>query len=158
MRCVAAPAGGLAPPTVEERAALEAVRHLNKRFPRAGLREVPLVRARDLDGHADPTGRSRVWLALEMLQVTGSFKVRGALVSLDARRPHGRVVAAGGGNHALAVAYAGRVLELAATICVPRNTPRERRVQLERYGADVLTAMGDSRKEAEILARRVAVA
>jgi threonine dehydratase len=48
------------------------------------VREVPLVRASELDARADPTGSTRIWLALEALQVTGSFQVRGALVAVAA--------------------------------------------------------------------------
>ena len=118
MRCVpAAPVTTSAQLPARER--LESVRHLGKRFPEARLREVPIVRAGDLDLRADPSGATRIWLALEALQVTGSFKVRGALVGLEANRERGRVVAASAGNHGAAVAYAGSVLGMPVTVCVP---------------------------------------
>src|SRR5579864_6258411 len=110
MRCVAAPAaGGFARVPQAEQSALDAVRHLSARYPAARLREVPLVRARELDARADPSGKTRVWLALEALQVTGSFKVRGALVSLDRKRAQGHVVVASAGNQGVAIAYAASV-------------------------------------------------
>ncbi|HEY4016498.1 MAG TPA: pyridoxal-phosphate dependent enzyme [Polyangiaceae bacterium] len=139
-----------------DRSALEAVRYLCARFPEARLREVPLVRAADLDARADPGGRTRVWLALEALQVTGSFKVRGALVALDAKRSHGAAVAASGGNHGLAVAYAARVLGLAATVCVPPTASPTKLAKIERYGAELVVAASDLPEDVESLARDIA--
>src|SRR6185503_1364835 len=96
------------------RALLAAARGLGARFPDARLRECPLVRAAELDLLADASGRSHVWLALEALQMTGSFKVRGALLAIaeGMRRWAGRptVVAASAGNHGAGVAYAASVL------------------------------------------------
>src|SRR5271165_4863384 len=107
MRCVPAPpAARTDPPDLES---LEGVRHLASRFPAARVREVSIVRAEDLEPGADPTGRTRIWLALEALQVAGSVKVRGALVAVYARKAQGRVVAASTGSHGAAVAYAGAV-------------------------------------------------
>jgi threonine dehydratase len=157
MSYVAAPSSaGMSRLPVPAPAALEAVRHLDVRFPDARLREVPLVRAPELDLRADPAGATRVWLALEALQVTGSFKVRGALVSLDAHRTRGRVVAASAGNHGVAVAYAARVLGLPATVCVPRGAPPARRAKIERYGAEVVVAPTDDPGDVEDLARDIA--
>jgi threonine dehydratase len=157
MSCVAAPiSAGMARFSVPPPAALEAVRHLDARFPDARLREVPLVRAPELDLRADPGGTTRVWLALEALQVTGSFKVRGALVSLDANRARGGVVAASAGNHGVAVAYAALVLGLPATVCVPRRAPQARRAKIERYGAELVVASTDDQGDLEILARKIA--
>src|SRR5215472_2122796 len=101
MRCVvAAPsAADAAAAARPDRERLEAVRHMGRRFPEAQLRPLKLARAADLDARADPSGSTRVWLALEALQITGSFKVRGALVSLAANREHQQVVAASAGNH-----------------------------------------------------------
>jgi threonine dehydratase len=157
MRCVAAPAAaGLARLPVREQAALDAVRHLDTRFPDARLREVPVVRAFELDGRADPSGGTRVWLALEALQVTGSFKVRGALVSVDATRSRGSVVAASAGNHGAGIAYAARVLGVSATACVPRTAPLAKRAKIERYGAKLVVAPSDHYDDAEDLAKEIA--
>jgi threonine dehydratase len=133
--------------------ALEKVQQISRRFSEANLREVPLVRASDLDRRADLTGKIRVWLALEALQVTGSFKVRGALVALDAirrRRGQGaRVVAAGAGNHGAGVAYAARILGLAAAIVLPRGAPRAKRARIASYGASVVLTASDDPDDVE---------
>src|ERR1700677_4753798 len=79
---------------------MSAVRDLGRRFPEAKLVPTAVVRVPALDGPPDAESglRARVWLALESLQVTGSFKVRGALVALadvrDRFGPGARVVAA----------------------------------------------------------------
>jgi threonine dehydratase len=158
MRCVAAlAASGLPRPFEPEACTLDAVRYLTARFPAARLREVPLLRASELDAKADPTGQTRVWLALEALQVTGSFKVRGALVALAAHRDRQHVVAASAGNHGAGVAYAARVLGLSATVCVPRTAPQTKRARIEKYGAELVVAASDQYDDAEDLAKEIAV-
>jgi threonine dehydratase len=133
------------------------VRHLGSRFPQARLRPVCVVRTQDLDLRADPRGETRIWLALEALQVTGSFKVRGALVALDALRDRGRVVVASAGNHGAAVAYAASALGLKATVCVPRTIARAKRERIERYGAELVIANSDHYDDAEALGKELAV-
>jgi threonine dehydratase len=71
-------------------------------------------------------------LKLEQLQVTGSFKARGAFSFLTAHPEATRVVAASGGNHGLAVAFAAVRLGLEAHIFVPSTSPA---VKLERIRA-----------------------
>ena len=153
MRCVTASAVQASPRP--DQARLESVRHLGRRFPDARLREVPVVRAGELDLRADPGGGTRIWLALEALQVTGSFKVRGALVALDANRGR-RVVAASAGNHGAAVSYAGNVLDVPMTVCVPRSAPRAKRDKIEQYGAELVIAASDHYDDAEALAKELA--
>jgi threonine dehydratase len=118
------------------------------------------VRAADLDHRADPTGTTRVWLALEALQVTGSFQVRGALVALAAlmaRDGGRRVVAPSVGNHGIAVAYVACLLGMSATVVVPRTAPRTKREKIERYGAELVVSAADGYESAEALARQIAV-
>jgi threonine dehydratase len=155
MRCVEAAAFAGAPRP--DATVLESVRHLGRRFPGARLREVPVLRAGELDLKADPTGETRVWLALESLQVTGSFKVRGALVALEANRERGHVVAASAGNHGAAIAYAGRVLGVPVTVCVPRTAPRAKRDRILACGAELVVAASDHYDDAEALAKEIAV-
>jgi threonine dehydratase len=155
MRCVPAPLVSGPPPVGRD--AVESVRHLGKRFPAAHLREVPVVRAAELDAKADPSGHTRVWLALESLQVTGSFKVRGALVGLDAAPRGAHVVAASAGNHGAAVSYAGHVLGVPVTVCVPRSAPAAKRSKIERWGAELVIAATDHYDDAEALAKELAV-
>jgi threonine dehydratase len=149
---VAPPAAG---PPRPERAAIESVRAMGERFPGAKLREVPLVRAEELDRGADPTGATRVWLALESLQVAGSFKARGALVALDRRRG-GRVVAASAGNHGAAVSYACSVLGVSATVFVSRSAPMAKRRKIERWGARLVVVDSDHYDDAEARAKEAA--
>jgi len=75
-------------------------------------------------------------LKLEQLQVTGSFKPRGAFNRLlSAEVPAAGVVAASGGNHGIAVAHAARVLGLAAEIFVPEITSEAKRARIAATGA-----------------------
>ncbi len=76
-----------------------------------------------------------------MLQRTGSFKVRGALVRLHGSRDQigpGGVVAASAGNHAQGVALAARQLGLPATIVMPECAPISKQVATRHYGGRVV--------------------
>jgi threonine dehydratase len=158
MRCVSVHLAGEA--VAPDRAALEAVRHISQRFPGARVREVPMVRAAELDQRADPSGATSIWLALEALQVTGSFQVRGALVgvasALSWRVRH--VVAPSVGNHGIAIAYAANLLDVSATVVVPRTTPRTKLEKIARYGAELVVAPSDRYEVADALARELATA
>lgn len=90
-------------------------------------------------------------LKLEQLQVTGSFKPRGAFSLLrSAAIPERGVVAASGGNFGIAVAYATGVLGHPATIFVPETSPQEKIDRISRLGADVRVVPGfyDEAREA----------
>ncbi len=88
---------------------------------------------------SDQTG-SRVYLKLENLQMTGSFKERGALNKLlqlsDDERKRG-VIAASAGNHAQGVAYHANRLGGKATIVMPESTPLNKVSATRKYGAEV---------------------
>jgi threonine dehydratase len=89
-----------------------------------------------------------VAMKLELLQHAGSFKPRGAFNRLlTARLPAGGVIAASGGNHGAAVAYAARTLGIAAEIFVPANTPAAKVARIESYAARVVR-VGDTYAEA----------
>jgi len=78
---------------------------------------------------------------LELLQHSGSFKVRGAFTNLLTRRvPEAGVVAASGGNHGAAVAYAAMKLGIKATIFVPSVTSPAKSERIRAYGADLVIA------------------
>ena len=80
-----------------------------------------------------------VTLKLELLQHTGSFKPRGAFNRmLTATLPAAGVIAASGGNHGAAVAYAARVLGVTAEVFVPEGTPETKMSRIEGYGARVV--------------------
>ncbi len=82
-----------------------------------------------------------VFLKLETLQPTGSFKVRGAMVKLESLAPDQRnkgVIAVSAGNHAQGVAMHARRLGMPATIVMPEGTPFTKIGQTRAYGARVL--------------------
>lgn len=80
-----------------------------------------------------------VSLKLELLQRTGSFKPRGAFNRiLSADLPASGVIAASGGNHGAAVAYAARSLGLRAEIFVPEPTPSAKLARIAEYGAAIV--------------------
>lgn len=82
-----------------------------------------------------------VYLKLECLQKTGSFKPRGAfnkLLSLSAAERARGVIAVSGGNHAQGVAFASRELQVAATIVMPETTPRNYLDATRGYGAEIV--------------------
>ncbi|MGH7154697.1 MAG: pyridoxal-phosphate dependent enzyme, partial [Acetobacteraceae bacterium] len=80
-----------------------------------------------------------VTLKLELLQHSGSFKPRGAFNRLlSAEACKAGVIAASGGNHGAAVAYAARALGLTAEIFVPTLTPTAKVDRIAGYGARVV--------------------
>jgi threonine dehydratase len=85
---------------------------------------------------------------LEFLQHTGSFKPRGAFANLLTRRaPASGVVAASGGNHGVAVAFAAMRLGIKAAIFVPKVTPAAKLDRIRTYGAE-LVVIGEVYAEA----------
>lgn len=118
---------------------------------RGKVLRTPVVEAPELGDDAS----CRAFLKLENLQVTGSFKVRGAFVWAAAQSATERargLVTASAGNHGLGVARAARILDdRAATIFVPRGTPGTKLAKLARFAADVRVE-GSSYEEAAELA------
>ncbi|MCZ2804931.1 threonine/serine dehydratase [Modestobacter sp. VKM Ac-2983] len=85
-----------------------------------------------------------VVVKLEQLQHSGSFKARGAFNTLlSADVPATGVIAASGGNHGAAVAYAAQRLGHRATIFVPAAAPEAKLARIRRYGADVVAVGRD---------------
>jgi threonine dehydratase len=96
----------------------------------ANLTSTPLVEA--------TIGGQRVWLKLETLQPTGSFKVRGALAAM-AELPAGtRVLAASAGNHALGIAWAAAQTGTAATVVVAESASPAKLAKLATFPVDVV--------------------
>ena len=105
------------------------------------VRATPLIEADA--GIFPPAGR--VWLKLEQLQHTGSFKVRGAFNRIlsaagQGMLPAAGVVAASGGNAGLAVAYAAACHDLPTRVYVPEAAPAVKVDRLRTYGAEVVQA------------------
>ncbi len=94
-----------------------------------------------------------VWLKLEALQPSGSFKLRGIGAACEAYAKQGkrRFVSSSGGNAGIAVAYAGRCLGLAVTVVVPETTT-ERAKQLIRQEQAEVIVHGKAWHEANALA------
>jgi threonine dehydratase len=90
-------------------------------------------------------------LKLEHLQLTGSFKIRGAvnkLLSLNASE----IVTASGGNHGIAVAQAAQLLGAHATVFVPVTAPETKTTRIEALGAKLIRH-GTTYAEASLAAR-----
>lgn len=101
---------------------------------------------------------ARIYCKLEYLQRTGSFKERGARNALlaldDARRARG-VVAASAGNHALGLAYHGRLLGIPVTVVMPTFAPLIKVTTCRRMGATVElvgASFADAKARADALA------
>jgi threonine dehydratase len=119
------------------------------------VRRTPLLALED-----DALGvTGRLALKLDLLQPTGSFKVRGATNLLaGADVPQAGVVAASGGNFGLAVAWAARLLGHRATIVVPDSSPESKRAPLADLGAALEVVPGvyaDALARADELVRTI---
>lgn len=82
-----------------------------------------------------------IFIKMEALQKTGSFKVRGALNKIDsltAEEQKRGVVTASAGNHAQAVAYASSLQGISAQIVVPSTTPQTKLEGIKRYGGELI--------------------
>jgi threonine dehydratase len=91
---------------------------------------------------------ARIFFKLECLQHTGSFKPRGAFnCILSSKIGEAGVIAASGGNHGAAVAYAAHKLGHCAEIFVPVITPKTKVDRLKQYGA-AINITGNSYSEA----------
>jgi len=107
---------------------------------RSHVRETPVVllSGADFGLHGVP-----LFLKLELLQHAGSFKTRGAFANLLTRAiPEAGVVAASGGNHGAAVAYAAMRLGVRARIFVPTVSSPAKVKRIRGYGAE-LVVVGD---------------
>ncbi|WP_241610374.1 pyridoxal-phosphate dependent enzyme [Rosenbergiella epipactidis] len=89
-----------------------------------------------------PLGRlnkTRVWMKMEAMQPSGSFKIRGVGHACEWHYARGarRFISSSGGNAGLAVAYAGRKLGVPVIVVVPESTPERARHLLSLEGAEV---------------------
>jgi threonine dehydratase len=111
----------------------------------------PLIRAAVADESVP------LWLKLETLQPTGSFKLRGAVnavVRLTSEERRRGVVCCSTGNHGRAVAYACRCLDVSATVCLSELVPKAKIKAIEDLGARVVR-VGRSQDEAQGQADRL---
>jgi threonine dehydratase len=112
----------------------------------------PLVQSTSLSARAGVP----VYLKLETLQPTGSFKLRGATnaLALIAEQGFRRVVTASTGNHGRAVAYAARALGIEAVVCMSSLVPQNKVDAVAALGARVVIA-GKSQDDAQVEAQRL---
>lgn len=108
------------------------------------IRRTPVLAA-TVDGR-------QLTLKLEHLQLTGSFKIRGALNALLCQPGTGRVVTASGGNHGIGVATAAGLLGVPATIYLPQTVPADKERRIAATGAAIVRC-GQRYAEAERAAR-----
>jgi threonine dehydratase len=105
------------------------------------IRHTPMVEVDSADFGLDI---GTLQLKLELLQHSGSFKVRGAFVNLLVRKGAAEgVVAASGGNHGAAVAYAAMKLGIPAKIFVPSICSAAKIQRIKDYGADLVVGGED---------------
>jgi threonine dehydratase len=138
-------------PTIDD------IRRARRRIA-ALIRRTPLVRS---DWLSDVAG-GHVHLKLETLQVTNSFKARGALnavLALRERSPDGvlpQLVTASAGNHGRALAWAAAVAGCRTVVFTPRNAPSTKLDAIRRLGAE-LRAVADTYEDSERMAKAFAV-
>jgi threonine dehydratase len=125
-----------------------------------------LERAREIVAqYLEPTPAVTLWIGerpvrakLEGLQPTGSFKIRGALVAIEAAHradPHGAVITASAGNHGLGVAHASALIGVRATVVVPANASQAKVKKLLTYDIELIQH-GASYDEAQAHAQSLA--
>jgi len=111
--------------------------------------QTPMIRSEWLSEAA----KADVWLKLEIVQVTGSFKARGAVNAVlrlkERQRSATTIVTASAGNHGLAVAWAARELGLEARVHIPSTAPDAKRLPIVKLGAEVVPASSYETAEAQ---------
>ncbi|MFN3804317.1 MAG: threonine ammonia-lyase [Pyrobaculum sp.] len=124
----------------------EALSVIRKKQGEGKIHRTPTLRSESLSRMAG----GEVFLKLEALQKTGSFKIRGAYFAIHKYVQEGyrEFVTASSGNHAQGVAYAAQLHNVKATVIMPENTPWLKVKKTQDYGASVLLH-GESYHEAE---------
>ena len=119
---------------------------------RAAVKRTPVLTSSTIDALSG----ARVFFKCENLQRMGAFKIRGAVNAMTQLKPAERergVIAFSSGNHAQAVALAGKLLGIKAVIVMPADAPRVKLDATRGYGGEVVTyAAGEDR---EAIARRI---
>ncbi|AIO22414.1 MULTISPECIES: threonine/serine dehydratase [Burkholderia cepacia complex] len=107
------------------------------------IKHTPLLRAEKIE---DAVG-CQLYLKPETLQITGAFKIRGALnkaLSLTRDEIANGLIATSSGNHAQGIAYAARMLGVKAILVVPVTTPKIKIENTKAMGAEVVLFDGDT--------------
>lgn len=107
-----------------------------ERIIRPYIRRTPIL---EVDGADFGLDSIKITFKLELFQHAGSFKARGAFTNILTREvPAAGVVAASGGNHGVAVAFAAMKLGKPATIFVPTVASKTKLDRIRRYGAELV--------------------
>lgn len=125
----------------DQQVMLDRIRRARARIA-STARHTPLERSRWL---SDEQGRD-VFLKLECFQLTGSFKIRGAMAKLSALSDYERargVLTVSAGNHGLAVAHCCDALGISATILVPESASRAKVASIRRYPVTLIERGAD---------------
>jgi len=107
------------------------------------IRHTPLMRAEKIETRVG----CQIYLKPETLQITGAFKIRGALnksLSLPREAIANGIIATSSGNHAQGLAYAARMLGVKAVLVVPVTTPKIKIENTKALGAEVILFDGDT--------------
>lgn len=123
-------------PTIQD------IREAQERL-RPHIKHTPLLRGEKMEKALG----CQVWLKPETLQITGAFKIRGALnksLSLPREAIANGIIATSSGNHAQGLAYAARMLGVKAILVLPVTTPKIKIANTEDLGAEVILFDGDT--------------
>lgn len=110
---------------------------------RPHIRHTPLLRAEKIEKSVG----CQLYLKPETLQITGAFKIRGALnksLSLPKEQIANGIIATSSGNHAQGLAYAARMLGVKAFLVLPVTTPKIKIANTKALGAEVILFDGDT--------------
>ena len=123
-------------PTIQD------IREAQERL-RLHIRHTPLLRAEKIEKALG----CQLYLKPETLQITGAFKIRGALnkaLSLPREEIANGIVASSSGNHAQGLSYAARMLGVKVILVLPVTTPKIKIVNTKALGAEVILFDGDN--------------
>ncbi|NMF96988.1 threonine/serine dehydratase [Aromatoleum toluolicum] len=123
-------------PTIQD------IREAQERL-RPHIKHTPLLRGEKMEKALG----CQVWLKPETLQITGAFKIRGALnktLSLPREEIANGIIATSSGNHAQGLAYTARMLGVKAILVLPITTPKIKIANTEALGAEVILFDGDN--------------
>lgn len=123
-------------PTIQD------IREAQERL-RPHIKHTPLLRAEKIENAVG----CQLYLKPETLQITGAFKIRGALnktLSLSRDEIANGIIATSSGNHAQGLAYAARMLGVKAILVLPITTPKIKIANTRALGAEVILFDGDT--------------
>jgi len=96
--------------------------------------QTPLIPAREVGQDCG----AKVLFKAENFQLTGSFKLRGAMSKISAQTSEGRLITASSGNHGIGAAYASYVLSRNLTVVLPKTVVPIKLAKIKSYGAEVI--------------------